>query len=545
MAEQPEYPYDVFVSYSPEDRAWVEKWLLPRLEQAELRVFDHDDFIVGMPRLENIERAVELSRRTIVVLTPAWLASEWNAFEAMLVRASDPAARRRRLIPVLLKPCELPDALRALEPADFTAESHWTKEARRLTRDLRDLIPVRFPPAQRRASDLGQWRKWLRYRRRALRRTAAALLALGLAVTMSLQVWPFQRRMVWRAEALIAPHATLLHNTGKALIVGAANPEKGCSPPRGLWYRPLAPGAGWRASELAAPICIEDRQALSDFVALASPPGAPDTVYALTSHSGLLVSDDAGARFVAHPAGMPLERENLPALLAVSGVRTPTLWVAGEESGLFAYQGDRWSRLDDRGTCAGLPRVRAGALLATDRTIMIGGDRKGLWLSEDGGRTCRQVFDRAGRYDFFGLWDVSKAPQPGEPAHQRYLALARDSQAEQDAWHLLDICPRLAACREQDWQADSIWTGTPTVEQALVQEERGGDYAWYLVTALGEVWRGDLKGGPARQLPRITRCLPACEAALAPSGDGTTPYLLAADHVYQYAESDWWRRLWP
>jgi hypothetical protein len=106
MAKQSAYQYDVFISYSQGDREWVDKWLLPRLEQAGLRVtVDYRDFIVGMPRVENVERAIQNSRRTIVVLTPGWLDSEWNAFEALLLRTMDPAARQRKLLPVLLKPC--------------------------------------------------------------------------------------------------------------------------------------------------------------------------------------------------------------------------------------------------------------------------------------------------------------------------------------------------------------------------------------------------------------------------------------------------------
>jgi hypothetical protein len=38
MSEQTEYNYDVFISYSHAGRAWVWDELLPRLEEAGLRV---------------------------------------------------------------------------------------------------------------------------------------------------------------------------------------------------------------------------------------------------------------------------------------------------------------------------------------------------------------------------------------------------------------------------------------------------------------------------------------------------------------------------
>jgi hypothetical protein len=51
---------------------------------------DRRDFDVGVPSLENIERAVDQSRHTLLVLTPAWVASEWTAFEQLLTRTADP-----------------------------------------------------------------------------------------------------------------------------------------------------------------------------------------------------------------------------------------------------------------------------------------------------------------------------------------------------------------------------------------------------------------------------------------------------------------------
>ena len=45
MAETQEYRYDVFISYSHADQAWVCGELLPRLEEAGLKVcIDQRDF---------------------------------------------------------------------------------------------------------------------------------------------------------------------------------------------------------------------------------------------------------------------------------------------------------------------------------------------------------------------------------------------------------------------------------------------------------------------------------------------------------------------
>lgn len=97
MTEQAEYKYDLFISYSHADRAWVWDELLPRLEDAGLQVcIDDRDFEIGVPSLINMERAVDNSRHTLIVLTPAWIESQWTEFESLLAGTANPAGRRRK-----------------------------------------------------------------------------------------------------------------------------------------------------------------------------------------------------------------------------------------------------------------------------------------------------------------------------------------------------------------------------------------------------------------------------------------------------------------
>ena len=112
--------YDVFISYSHSNAQWVWATLLPRLENAGLRVcLDRRDFAIGVPSLVNMERAVDNSRHTLLVLTPAWVNSEWTEFESLLAGTSDPAGRRRKLLPLLLEPCQPPPRIAMLTCADF------------------------------------------------------------------------------------------------------------------------------------------------------------------------------------------------------------------------------------------------------------------------------------------------------------------------------------------------------------------------------------------------------------------------------------------
>ncbi len=116
---QASHGFDVFISYSAADKEWAEDWLRPRLKQAGLQVCTDDDFDLGVPRAVNIERAVVDSRHTLLVLSPDWMAGEWNQFEALLVEADDPAAIQRKLLPILIRPCEPPRRIAMLTYADF------------------------------------------------------------------------------------------------------------------------------------------------------------------------------------------------------------------------------------------------------------------------------------------------------------------------------------------------------------------------------------------------------------------------------------------
>jgi hypothetical protein len=147
MNQQAECKYDVFISYSHTDREWVWDELLPRLEGAGLRVcIDDRDFEIGVPSLINMERAVDSSRHTLIVLTQAWVGSEWTEFESLLAGTADPAARRRKLIPLLLKPCKLPSRIALLTYADFTQRYHHVNQFNRLLKQFQSTSTTQRSP---------------------------------------------------------------------------------------------------------------------------------------------------------------------------------------------------------------------------------------------------------------------------------------------------------------------------------------------------------------------------------------------------------------
>ncbi len=142
--------YDVFISYSHMDQSWVRGVLLPRLEAAGLRVaIDFRDFEIGVPSIVNMERAVDQSRFTLLVLSPAWVKSAWTDFESLLAGIADPASRRRKLLPLMLMPCRPPSRIAMLTHVDFTDQATHEAQIMRLVNTIRDTKAVATAPAKR------------------------------------------------------------------------------------------------------------------------------------------------------------------------------------------------------------------------------------------------------------------------------------------------------------------------------------------------------------------------------------------------------------
>ncbi len=131
MNEQAEFTYHVFISYSYVDRDWVQMELLQHLESKGLQVcIDFRDFIPGAARVTEIEKALQTSRKTLLVLTPAYLNDVWAQFEQLVLQTLDPANQQLRLVPLLKAECDLPPRLGYLTRIDFVnperEEIAWT-----------------------------------------------------------------------------------------------------------------------------------------------------------------------------------------------------------------------------------------------------------------------------------------------------------------------------------------------------------------------------------------------------------------------------------
>lgn len=103
---------DFFISYNQADKGWAE-WIAWQLEAAGFQVVIQAwDFRQGGNFVLDMQRAVEAARRTIIVLSPDFLASRFTAPEWAAAFAQDPTGRTGRLLPVRVRECK-PDGLLA------------------------------------------------------------------------------------------------------------------------------------------------------------------------------------------------------------------------------------------------------------------------------------------------------------------------------------------------------------------------------------------------------------------------------------------------
>jgi hypothetical protein len=95
-----------FISYNRADRSWAE-WIAWQLEAAgHSVVIQAWDFREGGNFVLDMQRAVEEAQRTIVVLSPDFLASKFTAPEWAAAFAQDPTGVQGRLLPVRVRECQ-------------------------------------------------------------------------------------------------------------------------------------------------------------------------------------------------------------------------------------------------------------------------------------------------------------------------------------------------------------------------------------------------------------------------------------------------------
>src|ERR1035438_5740065 len=92
-----------FVSYTSADRQWAE-WIAWQLEVAGYStIIQAWDFLPGSNWVLNMKEATRTSERTVAVLSPDYLHSEFAQTEWAAAFAQDPSGKERKLLPVRVR----------------------------------------------------------------------------------------------------------------------------------------------------------------------------------------------------------------------------------------------------------------------------------------------------------------------------------------------------------------------------------------------------------------------------------------------------------
>lgn len=110
---------DFFISYTSADRAWAE-WIAFVLEEAGFStIIQAWDFRPGSNFVLEMQKAASEADRTIMVLSPDYLKSQFTSPEWAAAFAQDPQGIKRKLLPVLVRKCNAPGLLKSLVHIDL------------------------------------------------------------------------------------------------------------------------------------------------------------------------------------------------------------------------------------------------------------------------------------------------------------------------------------------------------------------------------------------------------------------------------------------
>ncbi len=144
-----EFRYDAYISYVDKgaDSQWVWETLTPKLEAAGLRIAVSGDVEEpGVARVVNIERGIQQAKRTIIVLSAAYLADNMAEFENTLAQTMGIQAGAYRLLPVKIEAIDeqrLPTRLTMLTMLNLAQPSRAEREFQRLIQALQGPLPTR------------------------------------------------------------------------------------------------------------------------------------------------------------------------------------------------------------------------------------------------------------------------------------------------------------------------------------------------------------------------------------------------------------------
>ena len=148
-----ELQYDLFLSHSGADKAWVRQ-LATHIEQRfcqghRLKVFlDKRDIQPGENWVTALQNALQVSHRIGIVLSPEALESPWVQAELTAAMNMGLSTHQRRLILLYFRDCDLPPFLAEIQYIDFRDPMRYEESLEKLVSVLCEwpLPPWAAPP---------------------------------------------------------------------------------------------------------------------------------------------------------------------------------------------------------------------------------------------------------------------------------------------------------------------------------------------------------------------------------------------------------------
>jgi TIR domain len=118
-----------FISYTGKDRAWAE-WIAMQLEEAGYHtIIQAWDIRPGSNFVAEMDDAATRAERTIAVLSPAYLASDYAFAEWATAFRRDPKGKHGRVLPVRIQRCEVEGLLGPIGYIDLVnLDEHHARE---------------------------------------------------------------------------------------------------------------------------------------------------------------------------------------------------------------------------------------------------------------------------------------------------------------------------------------------------------------------------------------------------------------------------------
>ncbi|MEL6461818.1 MAG: caspase family protein [Cyanobacteria bacterium J06558_2] len=145
--DQQGFLYDAYISYvdTEPDSTWVWDELIPKLEDAGCKLAVSGDVEEpGVARVVNIERGMKQAKRTVIVISEAYLLDNMAEFENTLVQTMGIQEGNYRLLPIKstsIDNIRLPTRLSMLSTLDLSHPRRAEREFKRLIKALKNPLP--------------------------------------------------------------------------------------------------------------------------------------------------------------------------------------------------------------------------------------------------------------------------------------------------------------------------------------------------------------------------------------------------------------------